>query len=69
MRHKKEISKFNITGDIVHKYVNFINDHDLGDKLELYETGFINGDFYLEVEGKTDLINSIKCTKILKDDE
>ena len=69
MRRKKEISKFSITGDIVHKYVNFINDHDLGEHLECYETGFINGDFYLEVEGKTDLINSIKRTKILKDDE
>lgn len=47
-------------------YVNFINDHDLGDSLKNYETGFMNGSFFIDITGSESLIESIKNRSIKK---
>lgn len=58
MKNKKLI-KFYTTED-VQNYVNFINDNDLCDELELFDTGFSNGNFFIDVEGDEDIVNRIK---------
>ena len=52
-------TKFNTTEN-VQEYVNFINDNDLGDKLDNFETGYQNGSFFIDIEGKEELISCIK---------
>lgn len=51
--------KFSTTEN-VQEYVNFINDLDLGDKLDNFETGYQNGSFFIDIEGKEELITCIK---------
>lgn len=58
MKNKKLI-KFYTTED-VQNYVNFINDNDLCDELESFETGFSDGNFFIDIEGDEDIINHIK---------
>ena len=48
-------------------YVNFIDDNDLGDKLDNFECGYQSGNFFIDIEGKEDLINHIK-RKSMKDE-
>lgn len=57
MKNKKSVN-FSKKGD-VQKYVNFINDNDLCNKLDNFETGFINGDFFIELQGDEDIIDHI----------
>ena len=64
MKNKKLI-KFYTTED-VQNYVNFINDNDLCDKLESFETGFSDGNFFIDIEGDEEIIESVKNLKIKK---
>lgn len=52
-------TKFHATEN-VQDYVNFINDHDLGLLLSNYETGYADGNFFIDIEGEEDLIEHIK---------
>lgn len=65
MKNKKLI-KFYTTED-VQNYVNFINDHDLCDELESFETGFSDGNFFIDIEGDEEIINHIKRLSIKKE--
>lgn len=60
-----ETSNF-YTTENVQDYVNFINEHDLGDSLKNYETGFMNGNFFIDITGSENLIESIKNRSIKK---
>ena len=55
--------KFNLKqaeSDSIQKYVNFINDHNLSDELDNFETGYKAGMFFIIAEGKEDIISCIK---------
>ena len=65
MKNKSNVKFY--TNEDVQKYVNFINDNDLCDKLELFETGFSDGNFYIDIVGYEDIIESIKNLKIKKE--
>ena len=55
--------KFNKTGD-VQKYVNFINDNDLADKLINFETGYQSGSFFIDIEGPEKIVEQIRNLSI-----
>ena len=57
----KEINPENIQ-----KYVNFINDNELCNKLDSFETGYQNGNFYIDIEGPKDVVEQIVNLNILK---
>lgn len=57
---KKEKSlKFYTTED-VQSYVNFINDNGLQNKLNLFETGYKDGNFFIDIEGDEEIVSKIK---------
>ena len=51
--------KFSTTEN-VQEYVNFINDNDLCEQLDNFETGYQNGSFFIDIEGKEDIVSHIK---------
>ena len=59
MKNRNKNIKFYTTED-VQKYVNFISDNNLGDKLELFETGFNTGKFFIDIEGDEETVEHIK---------
>lgn len=54
------------TTENVQEYVNFINDNDLCDQLDNFETGYQNGSFFIDIEGKEDVVEQIKKLSIKK---
>ena len=52
-------TKFHTTEN-PNKYVNFIFDNCLEDDLTLFETGYTDGNFFIDIEGEEDLIEHIK---------
>jgi hypothetical protein len=64
-KDKTKNIKFYTTED-VQNYVNFINDNDLGDKLELFETGFSTGKFFIDIEGDEETVNIIMTLTPIK---
>lgn len=57
--------KFSTTEN-VQEYVNFINDNDLCERLDNFETGYQNGSFFIEIEGKEEVVEQIKKLKQIK---
>jgi hypothetical protein len=65
MKEENKNIKFYTTED-VQKYVNFINDNNLGDTLKLFETGFSTGKFFIDIEGDKETVNSIMTLTPIK---
>lgn len=54
------------TSENVQEYVNFINDNDLYDQLDIFETGYKDGNLFIDIEGKEEIIEQIKKLSIKK---